>query len=86
MPKLKTKHQWLMLSRLDILKYLEKEDYPTSQLLLKPNSLVKLQKEELKLLVDFYYFKVILGGACVLTAWEEKMNSFFLYFLQREKK
>ena len=43
-----------MLLKLDILKFLAKEDYLINQLLLKQNFLVKLLKEELKLLVQLF--------------------------------
>ena len=58
-----------MLLRLAILKFWEKADYLINLLLLRLNSLVKLLKEELKLLVKFLIsINRFIGGACVLTA------------------
>ena len=42
-----------MFHVMDILKFLEEVDYQQFQFLLELNYLVKLQKEELKLLEDF---------------------------------
>jgi hypothetical protein len=44
-----------MLPRPDISRSWVKEDYPISLLLLRPNSLAKLQKEESRLLVVHVY-------------------------------